>query len=81
VLDAELEVWSRKSYEQLLLELPDVEAYEVEVDSKKYQVEVEVLEKTVDYVHVMLAVDDGSLPASISPLTQTFICSKPQVDS
>jgi hypothetical protein len=76
VLDSEMEIWSSKSYEQLLAELPDIETYEVELDSKTYQVEVELLEKTPDYIHVMLAVDDGSLPASIAPLTQTFICSK-----
>ena len=35
------------------------------------------LEKTGKYVHVMVAVDDGSLPASISPLTGTFIVPQP----
>jgi hypothetical protein len=51
----------------------------VELDSKKYQVEVELLENADKYVHVMVAVDDGSLPASISPLTRTFISQKPPV--
>jgi hypothetical protein len=31
------------------------------------------------YIHVMVAVDDGSLPASIAPLTHSFICQKPTV--
>jgi len=80
VLDLEVRRWSAKEYGQLLAELDDVQAYEVEVelDSKKYQVEVEILENTAQYLHVMVAVDDGSLPASISPLTRTFIAAKPQ---
>lgn len=69
--------WSAMSCEQLVSELNEVKAYEVEFDSKQYQVEVELLENTARYLHVMVAVDDGSLPASIAPLTRTFICPKP----
>jgi hypothetical protein len=65
------------SADELLSELHDVLAYEVERDSRKYQVEVEVLENTDTYVHVMVAVDDGQLPASISPVTTTFVRAKP----
>lgn len=64
------------SCNQLISELADVRAYEVEFESKKYQVEVELLENTDEYVHVMVAVDDGSLPASISPLTHDFVRKK-----
>ena len=41
-----------------------------------YQVEVEILESTEEYFHVMVPVDDGSLPASMMPETQSFICNK-----
>ena len=78
MLECEVRRWSAMAYEELISELHDLQAYEVELDSKKYQVEVELLENTDKYVHVMVAVDDGSLPASISPLSHTFICSKPQ---
>jgi len=78
VLDSEVRRWSAMTCEQLIFELHDLQAYEVELDSKKYQVEVELLENTDTYVHVMMAVDDGSLPASILPLTHSIICSKPQ---
>lgn len=78
VLYSEVKRWSAKSCEQLVSELRDPQAYQVELNSKKYQVEVEILEDTAEYVHVMVAVDDGSLPASISPLTRTFVSSKPQ---
>jgi hypothetical protein len=64
------------AYDQLMSELRHLQAYEVELDSRKYQVEVEILEDTEKYVHVMVAVDDGSLPASITPLMHTFICQK-----
>jgi hypothetical protein len=77
VLDSEVQRWSAIPCEQLIAELHDLQAYEVELDSKKYQVEVQLLENTDKYVHVLVAVDDGSLPASISPSTHSFICSKP----
>ena len=76
VLDSEVKRWSAMSSGQLISELPDLRVYEVEVDSKHYQVEVELLENAETYVHVMVAVDDGSLPASIWPLSQTFVCHK-----
>jgi hypothetical protein len=76
VLDSEVKRWSAMSCSQLVSQLRDPQAYEVEFDSKKYQVEVELLENTEQYLHVMVAVDDGSLPASIFPSTQTFICQK-----
>ena len=75
-LDSEVQLWASMSCDQLLAELHDPLAYEIELDSKTYQVEVELLENTDRYVHVMIAVDDGSLPASISPLTRSFIRSK-----
>jgi DNA relaxase NicK len=50
--------------------------YEVEFESRKFQVEVEILENTANYIHVAVSVDDGSLPASIRPLTDSFIHNK-----
>jgi len=76
ILDAELKRWSAKPSEQLLAELGDVQAYEIEFENEKYQVEVEILENTEKYVHVMVAVDNGTLPAAISPLSSSFICEK-----
>ena len=76
VLDAEANRWSSMSYECLIAELHDVRAYVVEIDSKQYQVEVQIMENTNAYVLVLVAVDDGSLPWSIVPLTQSFICQK-----
>ena len=63
-------------YELLVSALQDEQVYEVEFDSKKYQVEVEILENTDQYLHIMVAVDDGSLPASMAPATDTFIRQK-----
>ena len=76
VLDTETERWSGKSCEQLIAELQEVQCYTVEVESKKYQVEVEILENTKEYIHVMLGVDDGSLPWSIFPVSRSFIRQK-----
>jgi hypothetical protein len=79
VLDSEVKRWSAMTCEQVVSELHPVQAYEVEFESNQYQVEVELLENTEEYLHVMVAVDDGSLPASISPLTHSFICQKTTV--
>ncbi len=73
VLESEVERWSELPYDQLASALQDVQVYEVEFDSKRYQVEVQLLENTGRYLHVMVAVDDGSLPESILPLTHSFI--------
>ena len=61
------------SCDQLISELADAQTYEVEFESRKYQVEVELLENTEKYLHVMVAVDDGTLTASVFPLTQSFL--------
>lgn len=76
VLDAELKRWGAKSSEQLLAELEEGQAYEIEFENKMYQVEVEILENTEKYVHVLVAVDDGTLPAAILPLSESFIREK-----
>jgi hypothetical protein len=76
VLDVEVQRWSAMTPEQLASALEKEQVYEVELDSKTYQVEVEMLESTEEYFHVMVAVDDGSLPASMVPETQSFICNK-----
>jgi hypothetical protein len=77
VLDLEVQRWQVMTCDQLVSALQDSQAYEVDFESNQYQVEVELLENTEQYVHVMVAVDDGSLPASISPATDSFICNKP----
>ena len=41
VLDFEVKRWSAMSCGELVSELHDVQAYEVEFESKQYQVEVE----------------------------------------
>jgi len=62
----------------VLAELRTRDVYEVAAESKQYQVEVVLLEDTPEYLHVSIAVDDGSLPASIHPESQSFLCRKVQ---
>jgi len=76
VLDSEVRRWSAMSCDQLVSELRNLQAYEVEFDSKNYQVEVQILENVDKHVRVLVAVDDGSLPASLSPVTHIFVCQK-----
>ena len=79
ILDVETKRWSSMSCDQFIVELNDVRAYVVEVESERYQVEVQLLENTNSYVLVLVAVDDGSLPASIVPLTGSFVRQKGDV--
>ena len=76
ILKAELERWSSMSSGQLITELKELQAYQVEDGNQMYQLEVLLLENTDAYVHVMVAVDDGSLRYSIKPLSNTFIKQK-----
>src|SRR5229473_58483 len=64
VLEQETARWSAKSYEELLSELREEKTYEATLNSKRYTVEVELLENTPTYRNVAVAVDDGSMPVS-----------------
>lgn len=72
VLESEVDRLSVLSYEALMDALPDLECYTVERGSKIYQVEVQLLAKTDD-VRVLVSVDDGSLPASLFPVSAIFV--------
>jgi hypothetical protein len=76
VLDSEVGRWTAKCLEELLSELNEVQACEVELDSKRYNVEVQLLENTEEYLHVRVDVDDGRFPACMSPLGHSFIRKK-----
>lgn len=76
VLDAEIERWEANTHEQLIAELEKTVTYEVEFDSKKYQVEVQFLENTDRYLHIGVAVDDASLWGAMRPLSSSFIKQK-----
>jgi len=76
VLENEVKKWSTMSYAQVMSKLPNSECYELEFESRKYQVEVELLENTERFIHVGISVDDGSLPASFRPVSSSFIINK-----
>ncbi len=71
-LRRELDLWSAKPYDALATELQDTVAYSVGEGSECYQVEVDRLECTPEYVHVCISVDDGHWRAFV-PLTTSFI--------
>jgi hypothetical protein len=74
VLEAEIKRWSAMSCAQLTSQLADCpKSYEVEFESKKYQVELQILENTDSYVHVGVAVDDGHFWRAMRPLSSSFI--------
>ena len=76
VLQAELKRWSSFSWDRVLTELRDRGEYEVATEFGHYQVEATLLEHTPEYLHVSIAVDDGSLPASLHPASESFVCLK-----
>jgi len=77
VLQAEMQRWSALTYDQLLALLRTTTAYQIERGSRTFQVEIEALENTPEYVHVAISVDDGSVPASFVPVTQSFVTTRP----
>jgi len=76
VLDAESVRWKGKGWRKLVFELQEDAVYEVETESQRFQVEVQLLENTDRYIHVCVSVDDGSLPASLTPISTSFILNK-----
>jgi hypothetical protein len=76
VLDSEVKKWAAKSCDELLSKLSSVESYAVEFEGKKYQIEIQLLENTDKYVHVSVEVDDGRIPTSFRPLSESFIREK-----
>ncbi len=76
VLEAEVKRWSAMSWVEILAEAPGADCYQVEFKGKTIQVEVQVLENTKDYIHIAVAVDDGCIPASFHPLSESFIVRK-----
>ena len=77
VLEAEVQRWSALPYAQLIARLRTQTVYKVEQGSRTYQVEIDVLENTTEYVHVAISVDDGSIPCSFFPVTDSFITELP----
>jgi len=66
------------SAEQLVIDLTELQAYEIESHGIRCQFEVQMLENKRDHVHVLVSVDDGRLPYSISPMCQDFTQKKVQ---
>jgi hypothetical protein len=76
VLEAQVRRWSHIPWEQIVSLLRDPHAYQATFQTKKYQVEVELLENTEAHIRLSVAVDDGALPRSMLPLTQSIVLSK-----
>ena len=68
--------WSAMSCDQLISALSDEQVYEIEFESKTLQVEVELLENTESYVHVIISIDDDQWLRAMHPLSSSFICEK-----
>jgi len=73
LLDHETSDWSQKSYSHLIEELADVVAYTRGEGANFHQFEVEMIEQELEYVHVIMSIDDGSFARSFTPLTRGFI--------
>ena len=76
VLQAELVRWSSLPWDRVLTELRNRDVYEVVNDHGRFQVEVELVQDTPEYLLINIAVDDGSLPASIIPASESFVTKK-----
>lgn len=71
VLEAELKKWQRERPSELRVALGRPVCYEA---AGGLQIEAQIVEETPQFIHVLLSVDDGSLPASLLPLSANFFC-------
>lgn len=71
VLDAEVNRWSALPHDQVVSALSDAQTYEVDFETKKYRVQVGVVEIAEQYLHINVSVDDGSVGR---PLSRSFFC-------
>jgi hypothetical protein len=71
-LEHELDEWTMTPFDELKAKLKDVCAYERGEPPNQYQVEVQLLESTPEYVHVWIGVDSGTLRA-FKPLSASFL--------
>jgi hypothetical protein len=58
---------------KIISRLAEEQTYDVTFESNNYQVEVKLLENTDQYIHVIVAVDDGSLLGAMRPLSSSFV--------
>lgn len=78
VLAKEVDKWSKKTYDELL-SIAEPIAYEFlhENDSNvTFEVEVDILEKKEEYVHVIVSTSDGTKFRSFKPLSDSFLVYK-----
>lgn len=72
-VEEEVRRWSAKSFAELRHELQAPVCYWSESRDFKYEVEVQLIEDTSDYLHVVVSVDDGSLRKSVRPVSSSFL--------
>ena len=71
-LESELDEWTRIPFADLRNRLKNVCAYERGAAPNQYQVEVQLLESTPEYLHVSIGVDSGLLRA-FRPFSTSFM--------
>lgn len=75
ILEQEKEKYTGKTYEELIT-LKDPTVYECGIRDDWYQVEVQILEKNEEYVHIAVNVDDGKFPKAFVPFSTSFLVYK-----
>ena len=71
-LKAEIDEWAALPFDAIKARLQQVCAYERGEAPNQYQVEVQLLESTPEYLHVGIGVDDGGWSA-FKPLSTSFL--------
>jgi hypothetical protein len=71
-LESELDEWTKISFGELKARLKEACAYERGEPPNQYQVEVQLLESTPEYLHISIGVDSGFL-RSFKPLAASFV--------
>lgn len=72
VLSLEIDAWAVKPYEELT-QMRKPHCYSTDVNGTTFNVEIQVLHVTSDYVQLSIAVDDGSGRWSTCPVAKSML--------
>ena len=72
VLSLEIDAWADKPYEELT-QMRKPHCYSTDVDGISFNVEVQVLHVTSEYVQLSIAVDDGSGRWATCPVAKSML--------
>ena len=73
LLSQELLAWAERSPADIVVDLAEPQIRQSGSGDGWHEIEVSLLEKTDEYLHVMASIHDGSFVLSLKPITASFL--------